>query len=241
LLRPIHIFTSTFTFRGYLSVFAQTKFEDIFKDNKPNPTISDLLAESEKAVREGDRQHAYRLSVQATQIEPENIEAWLWRATLAPSLNERIICANRLNELAPGYQDKYNVAFFALKELLDQNPFLAYLEETDELYRVLTAERTVLSIPKKRAPVNPPPPEQPQAGPLRAAYRWLALAVIGLMLAGIGTVIFAPLAGLAAIRAQGSTEDRAERVSSMVVLIAAFVLFIIGVLLSLLFILHWLG
>lgn len=151
------------------------------------------------------------------------------------------MCVNHLNELAPGYQDRYNVAFFALKELLDKNPFLAYLEETEELYRVLNADRLVLSIPKKRAPVNSSPPEQPQPSPLRAAYRWLAISIVGLLLAGIGTVIFAPLAALATIRAQQSLRSHPERVSSMVVLIVAFLLFIIGVMFSILLILHWLG
>ncbi|HSL46495.1 MAG TPA: hypothetical protein VK897_23885 [Anaerolineales bacterium] len=217
------------------------KPEDVFVRSKQRQQVNDLLAESEKAIREGNKEQAYRLAVQATQVDSESIDAWLLRATLAPSLNERIICINRLNELAPGYQDRYNVAFFALKELLDRNPFLAYLEETDELYRVLNADRVVLTIPKKRALVNPSPPEQPQPGPLRAAYRWLLMSIIGLLSAGIATVIFAPLAAFAAIRAHHSLNSHAERVRSAVVLILAFVLFIIGVLFSILFILHWLG
>jgi hypothetical protein len=197
------------------------------------------LAESEKAIRAGDRQYAYELSLQATQLAPAHVEAWLLRATLAPSAEERILCVNHLNELAPGYQDRYNIAFFALKELLDKNPFLAYLEETDELYRVLNADRLVLSIPKKRAPVNSSPPEQPQPGPLTAAYRWLTISIVGLLLAGIGTVLFAPLAALAAIRAQQSLRSQSERLSSTVVLILACLFFMIGVIFSLLFVLHW--
>jgi hypothetical protein len=127
------------------------KRENVFVDNEPNHIVKDLLAESDKAIREGNSQEAFKLSVRATELAPTSIEAWLLRATLAPSLGERLICVNRLNELAPGYQDRYKVAFFALKELLDKNPYLAYLEETDELYRVASTDH-VLSIPKKRAP-----------------------------------------------------------------------------------------
>jgi hypothetical protein len=222
-------------------VYVDKRNENVFVNNEQSQRVTDLLAESEKAVRAGNSQYAYDLSVQATQLAPHNVEAWLLRATLAPSLEERLMCVNHLNELAPGYQDKYDVAFFALKELLDKNPFLAYLEETEELYRVLNADRLVLSIPKKRAPVNSSPPEQPRPSPLRAAYRWLAISIVGLLLAGIGTVIFAPLAALAAVRAQQSIRSQSERVSFTVVLIVAFLLFMIGVIFSVLFILHWLG
>lgn len=222
-------------------MYAQKKRENASSDEKSSPRVVELLAESEKAVREGNSQSAYRLAVEATRIAPENIEAWLLRATLAPSLNERIICVNQLNELAPGFQDRYNVAFFALKDLLEENPFLAYLEETDELYRVLNADRVVLSIPKKRAPVNVAAPDQTQPGPLRAAYRWLTMSFLGLLLAGIGTIVFAPLAGLAALRAHQSVRSRPERARSMVVLIVSSLLFLVGFVFSVLFILHWLG
>jgi hypothetical protein len=221
-------------------VYVQKKPENIFIENKPGQTVTDLLAESEKAVREGNSKAAYELSLRATQVAPESIEAWLLRATLASSLEERLICVNRLNELAPGYRDRYNVAFFALKELLDKNPYLAYLEETDDLYRVASTDH-VLSIPKKRAPVDPYPPEKPASGSLASAYRWLNMAIMGLLVAGIGAVIFAPLAALAAIRAQQSVQSPSEQVSSMVVLIAAFGLFLLGFFFSLLFVLHWLG
>lgn len=221
-------------------MYVQKKRENVFVDNKPSRRVTDLLAESEKAIREGHSQEAYQLSLQATQIAPETIEAWLLRATLAPTLDERLLCVNRLNELAPGYQDRYNVAFFTLKELLDKNPYLAYLEETDELYRVASTDR-VLTIPKLRAPVEPYPPDKPPSGPLASAYRWLNMAIMGLLLAGIGAIVFAPLAALAAIRAQQSGQSHAEQVSSTVALIAAFGLFIVGVVFSLLFLLHWLG
>jgi NADH:ubiquinone oxidoreductase subunit 2 (subunit N) len=76
---------------------------------------------------------------------------------------------------------------------------------------------------------------------LKGAYRWLTLAILGLLSAGVGTVIFAPLAALAAVRAQDSLQSHAERVGSTVILIVAFALFVIGVFFSILFVLHWLG
>jgi hypothetical protein len=218
----------------------QKKHANIVIENKPDHIVTNLLAESEKAIRAGNSNRAYQLSLQGTELAPQSLEAWLLRATLAPTLDDRLLCVNRLNELAPGYQDRYNVAFFALKELLDQNPYLAYLEETDELYRVVSTDR-VLTVPKKRVPVEPYPPEKNPSSPLASAYRWLNIAVVGLLVGGIGAVIFAPLAVMAAFRAQQSTKSQAEQVGSVVVLFAAFGLFVIGVLFSLLFLLHWAG
>jgi hypothetical protein len=201
----------------------------------------DLIGESEKALREGNREHAYQLSLQATKVAPDNIDAWLSCATLAPSLAERVFCVNHLNELAPGYQDRHDIAFFALKELFDEKPYLAYLAETDELYRVINTDRVVLSIPKKRAPFEPYPPKQPTASSLRLAYCWLIMSMVGLLVAGIGTVVFAPMAAVAAIRADQSVGTHAERSKATLVFLASAGLFMIGVLFTILFALHWAG
>lgn len=234
------IYYLTSTCRGYLSVYIVKKPQDVFVNRKSSDNVKDLLDQSEKAIQAGDSKRAYDLSLRATQSAPQSIEAWLLRATLAPTPEERITCVNRLNELAPDYQDRYNVAFFALKELLDRNPFLAYLEETEELYRAINGDH-VLTIPKKRAAVNSSPLEQNAPSPFRPAYRWLTLALVGLLFAGIGTVIFAPLAAFAAISAQRTVASRSGRVRSTIVLILSFLLFMIGVIFSLLFMLHWLG
>jgi hypothetical protein len=222
-------------------VHVQKKDEDAFVPDEFSARVNALLKESEDAIRDGNEELAYQLSLQATQIAPGNVDAWLLRATLARSLDERIACVNHLHELAPGFHDRYNVAFFTLKDLLDRNPFLRYLEETDDLYRVMNAERMVLIIPKQRAPVNPPPPEQPQTGPLQVAEGLLIVAVAGLLVAGLGTVIFAPIAALAAIRAHQAQRSQAERDRAAILVVAAFGLFIIGFLFSLLFLLHLFG
>src|SRR5215470_2981379 len=96
----------------------------ITMDTHADPKLArrgeDLIGETEKALREGNREHAYQLSLQATKVAPDNTDAWLFCATLAPSLAERVFCVNHLNELAPGYQDRHGIAFFAFKELFDE-------------------------------------------------------------------------------------------------------------------------
>jgi len=202
-------------------------------------SIRDLLLETEKASREGKSQYAYQLSVQATRVVPESVEAWLMRLALAPSFEERVICMNRLNELSPDYRDRYNLSYFTQKELFDREPFLAYQEETDELYRVINGDHLPLNIRKKRAAVNPALYEP--SSKLRAAYGWLTMAIAGLLLAGIGTLIFAPLAALSAAQAGRHSRSRAEWGNSVIVLLFAILLFLLGGGLLFLFALHWLG
>jgi len=214
-------------------------YEDYLFDTKPNQSVTDLLLESEHASREGNSQYAYELSLRATQTAPENIDAWLLRISLSPSFEERLLCVNRLNELAPDHHDRYNIGYFTLKELLDKDPYLAYLEETEELYRVMNGNHMVVSIRKKRVADNTFLPER--SSQLKAANRWLMMAILGLMLAGIGTLIFTPLAALNAIQAGQSAQSHSDQINSTIVLIVAILLFIVGTIFSLLFVLHWIG
>ncbi len=201
--------------------------------------VDQLLSESDEAVRQGDDQYAYELSLQATKVAPENLDAWSRHATLAPSFEEKLICMNTLNELSPDHQDRRQVAFSTVEELLNRDPFLAYLEETEALYRVIHKNNMVVVIPKRRTAVNPTLPER--TGPLKPAYRLLAMAILGLLLSGVGTLVFAPLAMLAALRAGPALQSQAERVSSRVVLILAGLLFALGLGFAYLFALHWTG
>ena len=207
--------------------------------NLSERSVTDLLLESEKASREGNKDFAYQLSLQATRVDPESIDAWLLRLALAPSFEERVVCVNRLNELAPNHRDWHNLGYFTEKELLERDPFLAYLDETDDVYRVRNGSNLPISIRKKRAAVDSSP--SAQSGRLRAAYGWLVLAFIGLLSAGIGTFIFAPLAGVLAIRAGQRSRSRADWVNSVIVLTMAIFLFLIGLIFLFLFGLHWFG
>jgi hypothetical protein len=208
--------------------------------NTPLMTHMDLLSEAKGALRRGQIHDAYALALQVTEVEPENGEAWLLRAGLATSLEEKILCVNRMNELGVRYDDRHHLAFFALKEVLERDPFLAYADETQELYRVRNAERTLLSIPKKRSIMAPYPAEE-KMDSLALSHRLLFLALLGLTLAGLGTLIFAPLAAWAALAKDRSELNQSAQIDSLVVAFASAGLFMVGVLFSILFIMHWAG
>jgi hypothetical protein len=221
-----------------VNVYVQKKRVNVL-NAQHDQKVNDLLSESERAIRAGNKQLAYELALRATEVAPNNVDAWFLRATLAPSLEERLISVNALNELNPDHHDRHHVAFFAVKEVLDKDPFLAYLEETDSLYRVINKKHMVLTVPKKRAVDDSAVLKR--NSPLKAAYRLLTLAIFGLLLAGIGTLIFAPLAALAALGTGTSLRSRAERVSATLVVILSGVLFLLGLFLGYIFLIHLLG
>ncbi len=213
---------------------------EIHLQHQPHmPTVDEILQECERLIREGNRRNAYELSLKATQIAPQNVEAWWLRATLAPSLEERMMSTNRVNELEPDFQDRHHLSFFTLREALERDPFLAYHDETDELYRAINAEQVVMSIPKQRAAAEAFPPKR--SSPLQPAYRWLTLAFFGLLLAGIGTILFAPLAAISARQVRPALKSHAERVSSTVVITLSVLVLLLGLNFAFLFFIHWIG
>lgn len=123
-----------------------------------------------------------------------------------------------------------------LRQLLAQDPFLLYLGETDEQYHVRTGAELELQVPKGRARPEPYPTPRPIW--LQRAYRWLGLALFGLLLAGLGAMVFASLAALAALRLNFTPISRADRVRSLVVLLLAGGLWLGGLLLAVIFLMH---
>jgi hypothetical protein len=208
-------------------------------DAKAAASSDNWITEAESAIREGNSQHAYELSVKATQAEPNNPDAWYLRGSLAGGLEERVLCMNRLNELVPEHRDQHSLAFFALKDFLERDPFLAYRGETPQLYRVANADGMILNIPKRRTETIPFPDRPPSR--LTAAYNWLIFAVLGLTLAGLGTLVFAPLAVWAALEVKQNNSSHAEHVGVAVVILVSTLLFFLGLFFVYLFIMHLRG
>jgi hypothetical protein len=123
-----------------------------------------------------------------------------------------------------------------VRQLLEQDPFLSYLAETDHLYHVRTAADLALQIPKDRSIPEPYPVERPTL--LRQAYYWLWLALFGLLFAGLGAMVFATLAALAALGANCTPISRSDRIRSLVVLLISGGLWLGGLLLGVIFLVH---
>ncbi len=203
-----------------------------------SPTSSKTTA-ALQAFSQGDRTRAYQLSLEATRVEADNSEAWFIRSATAPSLEEKILCLSRAQTLAPADRQVKTQMYHRVRDLLDQDPFLAYLAETDQFYRVRNNGELVLTVAKNRAVPESYPPQRPAS--IRSSLQMLTWAILGLLPAGLGTLIFAPLTALQALGALTQLHSQADRVRAYLILISACLLFVLGLGLSYLFWIHLAG
>jgi hypothetical protein len=124
----------------------------------------------------------------------------------------------------------------ALRRHLEDDAFLVYLGESNNTYEVETANHLRVIVPKERACPRPYPPPQP--GPLRPAGRWLLLALVGLPPSGLGALIFAPVALLAALRLPASALSHQDQKRRQILIAAAVILWLLGLLFGLLVWIH---
>ena len=199
-----------------------------------------LLAEKLDAAREaaqlGNRERAFQLSLEATRMAPKSVEAWLYCAALVSNSDERLAYLTKALSLAPQDVQAGRGMYATLNQYLKADPFLRYLEENDLLYRVVTGEGRVVAVPKDRTFTPLFPASEPHV--LRATNRWLAYALVGLFLAGLGTLVCAPIAAAFAWRARHELRSADQRSRADLALIYAAVLWMFGLLFSFLLLLH---
>jgi hypothetical protein len=131
--------------------------------------------------------------------------------------------------------DRANV-YRLVWQLLAQDPFLLYIDETDDLYQVRHGAESALQVPKDRSVPEPYPVRRPVW--LGRAYRWLWWALFGLLLAGLGAMLFATLAAFAALGVNLTPISRSDRIRSLVVLLLSGALWLVGLLLAVIFLVH---
>src|SRR5262245_18818480 len=99
------------------------------------PLIAAKLEEIRQASRQGQRERAYYLSKEVTEIAPDSVEGWIYRAALTSDLEQRFIYLNKAISLSPGNIQAQHGMYETLKTYLNQDPFLRYLDEDNGLYR----------------------------------------------------------------------------------------------------------
>lgn len=194
------------------------------------------ITEARQALYSGDRDGAYRRSIEITTRDPNQIEAWILRAKTAPSNEDRLFSLSQVNRLAPNNPEAKRDLYWTLWSELDRDPFLAYLDETDDVYYVRNNSYLSLVVPKDRRTPETYPPVGDDT--LRRAYRWLGLAVLGLSVAGLGTLLFAPLALLSAFRAVTKPVTRADAVRAGLIMVLSLGLLAVAVFLGYLLWIH---
>src|SRR5512138_1064458 len=153
--------------------------------------VSQLLEEVGQLAQQGDREKAYQSSLKATSLAPDEPRAWYLRSRTAPSTEEQLMCLSRAYSLDPEYQEPKQELRVAIQTLLKQEPFLAYVHETDKLYQVRSGRDLLINIPKNRTYETPY--LKKASGLTEPAFRWLSFALIALFLGGVGAVLLAPV------------------------------------------------
>ncbi len=189
--------------------------------------ISQLLEEAEQSARQGDREKAYQISLEATSVAPDEAIGWYLRSQNAASHEEQLMCLSRSYALDPKRAETRTRLHVSVQELLKKEPFLAYVYETQVLYQVRSGRDLLINIPKNRAYEAPYLKRRP--GPVQPAYRWLYFALLGLLLGGVGAVLLAPIAVLQVLRLQTTPLSRSDRSRAWVVFIFSILVWILSI------------
>ncbi len=200
------------------------------------PSTTNLLDTARAAYRQGSKNDAYHLALEITELDPHNVEAWLLRAQTARGLEESLNCLSRIVALNPQHSAAQVALYQSLHRFLEDNAFLAYVSESSATYYIGTNTGLVLTIPKQHAVIEPYPPREPS--PLRQAYRRLSLALFGLAVAGLGTLLFAPLTIMSAIQAGKRARTKADLIRALIVIGTALLLIGLAIPLTVIFLMH---
>jgi len=208
------------------------------KLTETRPTaVARILKNAERQADQGQGNVAYLNSLNATTLAPQDPQAWYIRAQTAPSFEEKIICLSRVCSLDPGFHNAKYELHVALRDLLQRDPSLAYLMETENLYQVKSGFDLLINVPKNRTFEEPYLKRRPS--PLKPAFRWLNLALLALPLGGIGAFIIAPLLILTSLRYQSKKYQRRDRIRSLVLLMIALLVWLASIPISILFLIHF--
>lgn len=194
---------------------------------KLQANVSQLLEEAGRFAQQGERQKAYQSSLKATSLAPDEPLAWYARSQNAPSTEEQLLCLSRAYSLDPNDADTKKELHDAVHTLLQQEPFLAYVYETEAFYQVRSGRDLLINIPKNRTFETPYLKKKP--GPAQPAFRWLALSLLALFLGGVGAVLCAPIAAFQALRLQASAPSDGERVRLLIVFILAVIVWLAAI------------
>ena len=189
--------------------------------------VSQLLEEAGRFVQQGKREKAYKLSLRATTIAPGEPLAWYIRSQNAPSREEQLMCLSHAYTLAPDHSETRKELRTAVHHLLKQEPFLAYVYETEQFYQVRSGRDLLINVPKDRNFETPYLKKKP--GIAQPAFRWLSIALLALFLGGVGAVLFAPVAAFQALRLQASAPTDGERTRLLIVFILAVIIWLAAI------------
>ena len=204
---------------------------------QPQSMISQLLEEAAQLIQRGDREKAYQSSLKATSLAPDEPRAWYLRSQSAPSTEEQLMCLSRAYSLDSTTPETRKELRTAIHRLLKQEPFLAYVYETDKYYQVRSGRELLINVPKDRAFEIPFLQKKP--GLAKPAFSWLSLTLIALALGGVGAVLLAPITVFQVLRLQAASPAQSDRIRLWIVLILSVIIWLIAIPISWLFLIRF--
>ena len=152
------------------------------------------------------------------------------------TLEESVTALNRELALSPENTVVRQALYETMQQLLRKDAFLAYQGETNVNYKVCTFAEFQFIHPKDRALAELFPPQN--FPPAHTAMNWLGWSVVGLIPAGLGTLVFAPLAVVAGIKLLRQQAVLIDHRRAWVVISGAIALWLIALVFLFIFILH---
>lgn len=157
-------------------------------------------------------------------------------ANTSETLEASVTSLNQALELNPENIVARQALYETMQQLLRKDAFLAYQGETNVIYKIRTFGEFQFIHPKDRAMAELFPPQN--SPPARTAINWLGWSVVGLIPAGLGTLILAPLAIIAAINLLRQQAGLFDRRRAWIVIGGAIVLWLIALVFFFILILH---
>ena len=152
------------------------------------------------------------------------------------TLEESVTAINRELEQDPQNAEARQALYETMQKMLRKDAFLAYQNETNDHYTIRTFAEFQFVHPKDRAMPEIFPRLEP--APAQKAIHWLGWSLVGLIPAGLGTLVCAPLAVLAAIQLLLQKNSLSDRRRAWVVLGSVIVLWLIALVFLIILILH---
>ncbi|MEI7847221.1 MAG: hypothetical protein WCK35_15585 [Chloroflexota bacterium] len=157
-------------------------------------------------------------------------------ANTSGTLEETLTELNLELELNPENSAARQALYQTMQQMLRKDAFLAYQNETNDHYTIRTFAEFQFIHPKDRAMPDLFP--RLQQTPAQKAINWLGWSLAGLIPAGLGTLVCAPLAIFAAIKLLLQKNSLSEHRRAWVVLGSASVLWLVALLFLMILILH---
>ncbi len=173
----------------------------------------------------------------SNDVDRQQLETLLRQARTAGDSDQALQYLERAVAMVPDDPRVQSTVQLSLFDRLSSDAFVAYLAETDRRYVVAFRNARTFTVPKARnEPEQYPPARRTEA---ERAMRMMWWMILGLIPAGLVTIILSPLAISHGIRAlQRESKDPQQHRMAWAAIITALLLGLLGVFFAALLLLH---